>query len=124
MHRRSKVSHCLNSVPSPFHRLRRRLRPFRNPINIVLEWARPENGSLFRVRKAFFPREKHIKSKRPTKCANCYKGFRNVHTRSKASHCLNCVPLPFTLLNNLFSLASVSSCFYYLFIFFVITDAD
>ena len=42
------MSHCLNRVPSPF--TAKGLRPFRNPMNIVLEQPRAKNGSLFRVK--------------------------------------------------------------------------
>ena len=41
------------------------------------------NGSLFRVRKAFFPREKHKTTKQPTKCANCYKVFETCTREAK-----------------------------------------
>ena len=52
VHRRSKVSHCLSRVPSPF--TAKGLCPFRNPINIVLEQPRAKNGSLFRGKTFFF----------------------------------------------------------------------
>ena len=65
VHRRSKVSHCLNRVPSSF--TAKGLCPFRNPKNIVLEQSGAKNGSVFRVKIFFFAREKHIKFKKPTK---------------------------------------------------------
>ena len=55
------MSHHLNCVQSPF--TAKGLRPFQNPINIVLEQPRAKNGSLLRVKNVFFAREKHIKLK-------------------------------------------------------------
>ena len=48
---------CLNRVPSTFTK----------PHDIVLEQLRAKNGSLFRVKKVFFAREKHIKLKSTNK---------------------------------------------------------
>ena len=46
-----QVSHRLNCVQSLFTA---GLRPFRNPMNIVLEQPRAKNGSLFRGKNVFF----------------------------------------------------------------------